>query len=65
MSESTKDFEWCRTRLLREKHNPTVFKDNRAQYLMNQVLNKHGDKALSEIHREFNSRSLKSKGRDR
>jgi len=58
MSESeSKHFEWHRERALREKQNPNHFSGNRVDWLAREVDKKHGKKAVTELVKEFNSRS--------
>jgi len=58
MKESSRqNFEWHRERLLREKKSPNVYSLNRATYNINAIEKKHGERAASEVTKEFNSRS--------
>ena len=54
---SIKNFEWHRERLLREKKkNVNAISDNRVNWNIRAVAEKHGKKAARELAREFRSR---------
>jgi len=63
MSEesSAKNFEWHRERVLREKHNPNSYSDNRVNWNARAIEKKHGKGAVKEMAKEFNSKSKKGK----
>ena len=53
MSDATKDYEWVRERIKREKINPTIYAQNRKEYLFGQAKLKNGEGAIKELKKEF------------
>ena len=60
---ASKEFEWARERVIREKKNPSAYTNNRINYLMGEVSKTNGDKAAKEIAKEFNSKHKRFRDR--
>lgn len=62
MSESSiNNFEWHRARTLKEKENPNPYSNNRVNWNAREVEKKHGEKAVRELAKEFNSKKVSKK----
>ena len=53
---SSKNYEWHRERILREKKRASREKDNRVNWNLKSIAEKHGVKAAREMEREFRSK---------
>ena len=58
---SIKNFEWHRERVMREKHNPNAYTNNRVDFNLKSIEKTHGSKAVKEIAKEFNSKDRSKK----
>ena len=55
-NDSISNFEWARERALREKKEPNIYTQNRLNYLLKETRHHHGEKAVKELIKEYNSR---------
>lgn len=54
--ESTnQNFEWHRKRLLKEAKKPNATTQNRVEFNLRAIADKHGEKAVREALKEYNS----------
>lgn len=53
MTEANKDFEWARERMKRAEKRPNAYNQNRQSYLLEVARKKNGEKAASELCKEF------------
>ena len=53
---SVKNFEWHRERILREKKLASREKDNRVNWNLKAIADKHGSKAAHEMAKEYRSK---------
>lgn len=53
---TSKNYEWHRERILREKKKGNKYSDNRVDWNVREIRKKHGDQAAREIIREFKSK---------
>lgn len=58
---SSKNYEWHRERLLREKKSPNAFSGNRVDWNLREIAKNHGEKAASEAVKEFNASKPRGK----